>query len=307
MPGPLGTRTNSPVIDQGTNNRDASRGPGPYDRAPIAMWSRTDRLAEAIRCAVRYMPGEAGGRLIALLSPAALGIMATVLVAWLASHAIGIGEAADAVMLIGGILFLGRDAFEAATLLYHFADRALNGATEADFDEAGRDLARAVAIIGIDAVIALLTHQSIKLIKGQYRPTTTGDPTLPPGQGSTNKFGDIEYSTAGTAEDQRLVLYHEQVHQFLSPKIAPLRNFRADLNMAGYNQSSLLRYVEEALAESYAQMRVNGLKGLPVGLRFPIANGYVTVSAVATEAGILVGTVVVGGVAYRVILNLSGP
>lgn len=65
----------------------------------------------------------------------------------------------------------------------------------------------------------------------------------------------------------------------------------------------MLRYLEEALAESYAQLRVNGIRGLPVGIRFPIANGYVTVRAVAIEVGGI--TIVVGGIVYAVDLELS--
>ena len=72
--------------------------------------------------------------------------------------------------------------------------------------------------------------------------------------------------------------------------------------MTAYQKSSFLKYLEEALAESYAQMRVNGLKGLPAGIRFPIANGYVTLRAVLTEAaaGAAFGTISVGGIVFAV-------
>jgi hypothetical protein len=75
--------------------------------------------------------------------------------------------------------------------------------------------------------------------------------------------------------------------------------------MAAYEKSAFLRYLEEALAESYAQLRVNGIKGLPAGIRFPIANGYVTLRAVTTEAamGTAFGTIVVGGITYLVYLE----
>ena len=68
--------------------------------------------------------------------------------------------------------------------------------------------------------------------------------------------------------------------------------------MAAYEKSALLRYTEEALAETYAQMRVNGAKGILTGLRFPIANGYVTLSRAAAEGAI--GTIIVGGITYWV-------
>ena len=68
--------------------------------------------------------------------------------------------------------------------------------------------------------------------------------------------------------------------------------------MAAYEKSSFLKYLEEALAETYAQLRVRGFAGLPTGITFPVKEGYVTVSPVLKEGAI--GTIVVGGVTYGV-------
>jgi hypothetical protein len=88
----------------------------------------------------------------------------------------------------------------------------------------------------------------------------------------------------------------------VSPKLLKCREMRADLGMAGYERSALLRYLEEALAESYAQLRVHGVRGLPAGIRFPVANGYVTLSAVLKEAAVAagLGTIAVAGIIYAV-------
>lgn len=134
-------------------------------------------------------------------------------------------------------------------------------------------------------------------IFGQRNPPAA-DPSLPPGTGSTDKFGNITYSSAGTQTEQALVRYHEQVHSVLSPRLKAAREFRADLMIAGYRRSAFLRYLEEALAETYAQLRVHGIRNLPNGIRFPIENGYVTLRAVVTEASI--GTVTYGGITYGV-------
>ena len=135
------------------------------------------------------------------------------------------------------------------------------------------------------------------------QPTITGDAKLPTGEGLTDKFGNITYSTAGSQTDQALALYHEQVHSFLSPKLRVLRNFRADFGMTIYSNSDLLRYLEEALAETYAQLRVNGLRGLPDGIRFPITNGYVTLERGAFEG--VIGTITVGGITYGAYIMAS--
>ena len=44
---------------------------------------------------------------------------------------------------------------------------------------------------------------------------------------------------------------------------------RAQLGMSGYARSALLRYLEEALAEGYAQLKVNGLVDILRAYRFP--------------------------------------
>ena len=63
--------------------------------------------------------------------------------------------------------------------------------------------------------------------------------------------------------------------------------------MSAYSRSFLMKYMEEALAECYAQLRVNGITALPVGIRFPVANGYMTLSQLYLE-GAALGTVIIG-------------
>jgi hypothetical protein len=154
---------------------------------------------------------------------------------------------------------------------------------------------------GIQVVgTALGARAVIKRTPFYARTTEVGDPTLRAGEGGTDMFGNVEYSTQGTAQQQALARFHERVHSALSPRFVLLRGFRARMGQSAYERSALLRYVEEALAESYAQFRVNGIRGIPEGIRFPIANGYVTLSRVVTEAAI--GTIIYAGVLYGVYL-----
>ena len=76
----------------------------------------------------------------------------------------------------------------------------------------------------------------------------------------------------------------------------PFRELRADIGMAADHRSATLRYIEEALAEGYAQLLVNGIRGLPTAIRFPVANGYVTMQELAVEGAI--GTISIGGIVY---------
>jgi len=149
-------------------------------------------------------------------------------------------------------------------------------------------------------------RKRIEKIKSRIFPQRNppiADPTLPPGAGHTDRFGNVTYSSAGSATDQALVRYHEQVHSILSPRLSFGRNIRADLMELAYHRSAFLKYLEEALAESYAQLRVHGIRNLPDGIRFPIKYGYVTLRAVVTEAAI--GTVLFGGVTYGVYVWVS--
>jgi predicted transcriptional regulator len=132
-----------------------------------------------------------------------------------------------------------------------------------------------------------------------YKPSTTTDPSLPAGEGRTDKYGNTTLSPYGSAKDRALARAHESVHAYLSPKaLNRLHEFRADLRMTAYEKSSLCRYLEEALAESYAQLEINGVASLPEALVFPIREEYVTVRRVVGEAAI--GTIVYGGIVYGV-------
>ena len=97
---------------------------------------------------------------------------------------------------------------------------------------------------------------------------------MPAGNGSTSFWGNITVSTRGSATDRAVVLLHEKVHQFLMPKLYVLREYRASTRASSYMRSSLWRYVEEALAETVAQVGVNGMRNFFVGLRFPVKSGY---------------------------------
>jgi len=152
----------------------------------------------------------------------------------------------------------------------------------------------------------------------KYVPTVSGTTAVPAGWGGTDKYGNIAVSTLGTKEQIALALNHEKVHSFLSPKtLNLLREIRADVRMAAYARSSTLRYVEEAAAELYARVKVQGLNpdSILKGAHFPIKEGYVKflpgkVSldgvtekfAIGIGAELVLGTIVYGGVVYTAVL-----
>lgn len=88
----------------------------------------------------------------------------------------------------------------------------------------------------------------------------------------------------------------------LSASLGLLRQLRAEMSISAYSRSALLRYLEEAMAEGYAQLRVHGLAQALGAYRFPLQGGYMTVSQIASE-GRAIGTIVLGGALFHVSMS----
>lgn len=292
--------------------------PTPAFDASIANMSPADKLGEAIRRSTHHMGPEAAEQVKALLTPQSLAVMAGFGAAWLASHAFGVGEVADLLLIVGGGVALGWSVFSLAEELFDFFRGALTAKTSQDLDIAGDHFAKAVAIGGITLILSLVTKGATSSLRNRvprlsgppppgkglfYRPSTIADPTLPAGAGETSPYGNIRYSSQGTQAEQDLARYHERIHQLLSPRLRLLQELRADLNQHMYNKSVLLRYMEEAAAETYAQLKVNGMSGLMDGLKFPTQSPHYAITWVAlgkAARGLALGTIAVGGTMYTV-------
>jgi hypothetical protein len=261
----------------------------------VAEWPVERKLEEALRRSLPRLGPAARAQVEALLTPEALATIAAVLVAWVISHAFGIGEVIDIIILGAGALAIGMAVFDGVEHLYQFATRSYRARSSQDLDAAATHFAAAVSILGIQAVLAVLFRGAPKTYRGglprrtgpvtargmAYRPTirwSRYEPRLgrlSAGEGWTNSWGDIVVSSRGSARTRQLVLFHERIHQMLTPKLYPLRNFRIANREASYRHSSLSRYLEEALAETVAQVRVFGVGESFVGIRFPVSSRYV--------------------------------
>lgn len=298
----------------------------------VVSMSPADKVAEALRRSLPYLPAEARQQVLALISPETIIIILGTLTIWAGSHFFGVGELVDIVLLLVGGAMIGGGVFQFAEELYKFATIALQARSEADLTAAGQHFARAVAIGGMTAVTAVLLHRSASDVIARGRPTirpglvnagappTTPDlffkPTisrpvnLPSGAlGQTDWYGNISVTRSQTIEEQRLTLYHEWVHSVLSPKLRYAQQFRAALRASAYWRSALIRWLEEALAESYGQLRVRGLGAAWQGLSFPVGppgQAYVTLSELASE-GRAIGNIVLGGRYFYVYLRSGQP
>lgn len=68
---------------------------------------------------------EARAQLQGILNPTTLGIIAAVLVAWVVSHAIGIGAIIDIIIVAVGVFSVGFAVFTGLDHLYDFASGSL--------------------------------------------------------------------------------------------------------------------------------------------------------------------------------------
>lgn len=225
-----------------------------------------------------------------LLTPQTLAAAAGFFVAWLVSHAVGIGFVVDALLLGLGVVAIGLAVFSGIDELIQFGSGAIGARSNAQLDAASKHFAQGVSILGVQAVIALLLRRAPQTFRGGRLPVGAPPPNagfvLKPGLRATRGFGagesvtswwgDITISRLGSATDRRLVALHEAVHRALTPKLDVLRSFRVEARAASYVRSSLRKYLEEALAESFAQAAVHCVRGLLTGIAFPVRNGYVT-------------------------------
>ncbi len=256
----------------------------------VASMPFENKLEEVFKRTLPKLGPEARGALAAIMTPEALKTIAVVLSAWVLSHAFGVGEAIDIILAVVGIVAIGLSIFAGLEHIYEFASRTHKASSAQELDAAAEHLAKAIAILGITAVLAVLfrgrpaTGSGGKINVGappprmpglRFKPTITKTKSKAAGEGSTSFWGEITVSTRGSAVDQKIVLLHEKVHQFLAPKLYPLRNFRVENRAGSYFRSSLWRYIEEAMAETVGQVGVNGIRSFFVGIRFPVKNGYV--------------------------------
>lgn len=90
----------------------------------------------------------------------------------------------------------------------------------------------------------------------------------------------------------------------IAPKFYLLRELRVFMRQSAYSKSYILRYPEEALAETIGLLRARGMSSEYIiqGFKFPLGNTYeITFSLLRQEAaGILLRPVSVGGIMYSV-------
>ncbi|MFO0907104.1 MAG: polymorphic toxin type 46 domain-containing protein [Isosphaeraceae bacterium] len=163
--GPLAHPTQSYDVHDGTNPRLETPQPGPLRGGvgEVASWPLDQKMIEAARRAANFLPLEMRDQFLELFAPEALAITAGVLVFWATSHAYGLGEIVDVILLILALAALGWQAVQVAKDLAAFVEEAADAESERDLDRAAMHLASVVATIGVTAFAALLFKSASKV------------------------------------------------------------------------------------------------------------------------------------------------
>jgi len=142
----------------------------PTPLSAVLSWTLEQKFTMALRKTVPKLPANMQQEFAALLSPTSLAIIVGTLVVWAASHAFGVGEVIDLVLLLGGVIFLGMAVVDVAEELYDFLKLTCTAETEQDLDIAASHLAAAIAVIGVAAFAALLAKGTKMRSKSAKKP-----------------------------------------------------------------------------------------------------------------------------------------
>lgn len=129
----------------------------------VASWESSQKLLHAAQLAADKLPADMQEEFASLFTPESIGITVGVLGTWAASHAIGIGQGVDAVLLAWGLYALGGQAIDIAKDIWRFVTEAIDASSQRELDDAASCLARAVALIGVGAFVAFIMRAGGKL------------------------------------------------------------------------------------------------------------------------------------------------
>jgi RES domain len=148
--------------------------PGQAARQRFMRMSNTDKLGVAIRQFALRLPAEARDHAMALVDPGNLAIMAGALAIWVGAQATPVGWVVNIAMFGMGVVAIGAEAVDVARELRDFAVGVLGADDESELRAAVDHLAKAIAIVGVDVVVALLLKKAIVKVREPKMPVPEG-------------------------------------------------------------------------------------------------------------------------------------
>lgn len=122
----------------------------------VGDWTLEEKFTEVLKRTAPRLPTGLRREFEALLTPESLAIMAGTFVVWAGSHAFGVGEVADIALVVVGAAFVGLAILDVARALGNCIHLTVTADSHQELDQAADELARAIAIVGVTGLIALL-------------------------------------------------------------------------------------------------------------------------------------------------------
>lgn len=132
---------------------------------PVSALEPSEKLLRAAQLALPRLPAGMRAEFAVLFQPQALAATTALLAAWAASHATPIGWLVDLGMLLLGVVALGSLAFVALEHIRQYVELARSARDERQLEAAADQLARAVALIGAQAFVALVTKRAARGVR----------------------------------------------------------------------------------------------------------------------------------------------
>ena len=132
----------------------ASRRMGPQKLSDLSVISK---MMEVVVRMVPKLSRETPAALKQMISPQALEFLAGTFAAWALSHAIGLGEEIDLLLLGIGYALIGSSAIEGCELVYEGSRTAMSAKDSQALDVAADKLARGITILGVNTLLVLLS------------------------------------------------------------------------------------------------------------------------------------------------------
>ncbi|MDR3373393.1 MAG: M91 family zinc metallopeptidase [Ancalomicrobiaceae bacterium] len=172
-----------------SNLREVAYGAEGNRGKPLAKMGRrldlADRLFDTFLRAIPFAPGSVQHEFRGLVeNPERLGYMVGMLVAWAGLHSVAVGEALDGVAvatLITTAILEGTSIamsffaiLDGARLFSSFLSKVVAAKTEGDLDDAAKDLANAIAAIGVATLINAVALAAAKLRTSERKASRGG-------------------------------------------------------------------------------------------------------------------------------------
>ncbi|QRN98349.1 hypothetical protein JRI60_04610 [Archangium violaceum] len=147
---------------------------------PVARMVGSEKFCRSFARALAQLPEEAAHEVGAMLTPENLTVMASMTAAWLGTQGIPIvGQAVDATLIALGVTLLALQAATLSDSLWSYVNRVSTARSEADLDMAAAHLAKAIAMVGINVVVFILTKKAV----GKAGPGSTASVQLQTAEG----------------------------------------------------------------------------------------------------------------------------